>query len=130
MIGHAPSRRNMTPPAKLRPAIIPITMRKPFPFSERCGVSSAENNVGSPARGASGALLSLIGQLYRDDGTQDDPGCQKEIAESRQAEAVVTRRSRGGLPPLQKGEPRADHGTQRDQSVYAPRRGRPLRAGD
>src|SRR3954447_14959768 len=125
MIGQAPRARNSTPPAKLIPAITPITTRKPVPLSERCGVSSAENSAGSVC-GASGALLSLMRRLYRHDGPQDDPGTEKEIAEIRQAEALERGRSRGGVPPLQEGEPGAHHGTQLPQSVYAAGRGRAL----
>src|SRR3954447_14337900 len=99
MIGQAPRARNSTPPAKLIPAITPMTTRKPVPLSERCGVSSAENNVGSAGREASGALLSCISRLYRQHGAQDDPGGEKEIAEIRQAEAVVHGRGRGSVSP-------------------------------
>src|ERR1051325_5591858 len=122
--------RNSTPPAKLSPAISPITTRKPVLPSERCGVNSAENSVGSAGCGASGALLSLMRRLYRHDGAQDDPGGEKEIAETRQAEAMVPGGSRGSVPPVQEGEPRADHGTQFDQSLHVAGRCRALRAGD
>src|SRR4029079_3123140 len=130
MIGHAPIARNSTPPTKLIPAITPITTRKPVPLSDRCGVTSAENSVGSPALGASGALLSLMRRLYRLDGAQDDPGTEKEIAEIRQAEAMVSGRSRGGIPPFQEGEPCADHGTPVGQSLHPAGRGGAFRAGD
>src|SRR2546423_5794531 len=122
MIGHAPRSGSITPPTKLIPAITPMTTRKPVPLSERCGVNSAENSAGS-AFGASGALLSLIGQLYRQDGAQDDPEAKKEIAEIRQAETLVGGGGRRGVPPLQEGEPGADDGTQIDQSLHAPGRG-------
>src|SRR4051794_16161125 len=97
--GHAPIARNSAPPTKLIPAITPMTTRKPVLLNERCGVSSAENNVGSAGREASGALLSSISRLYRQDGAQDDPGGQKEIAGIRQAEAVVHGRGRGSVSP-------------------------------
>src|SRR3954447_20692807 len=129
MIGHAPKSKNITPPAKLIPAMTPMTASKPVPLSERCGVNSAENRAGSLC-GASGALLSLIGRLYRVDGAQDDPVTEKEIAEIRQAEAVVRSRSRGGVPPFQEGQTRADHRTQLDQPLYVVDRGGALRAGD
>src|SRR3954468_2804023 len=102
--GHAPIARNSTPPAKLIPAITPMTTRKPVPLNERCGVSSAENSVGSAASGPAGALLSSMSRLYRHDGAQDDPNAQKEIAEIRQAEAVVHGRGRGSVSPFQEGK--------------------------
>src|SRR5689334_17612802 len=128
MIGHAPSNKNITPPTKLSPAMTLMTTRKPVAFSDRCGVNSAENSVGSGARGASGALLSLMRRLYRLHGAQDDPIGEKEIAEP-QAETLVSGRSRGGVPPSQEGEPSADDGTQFDQSVHAAGRRRTVGAG-
>src|SRR4051794_41070555 len=103
--------RNTTPPTKLMPAIRPITMKKPALLSERCGVSSAEKSVGSASSGAVGALLSLMQSLYRLHGAQDDPQAGKEnggeTEEVRQAQAMDRCRNRRGVPPLQKGEPRA-----------------------
>src|SRR5687768_1062508 len=45
------------------PAITAISTRKPMPGSDRCGVSSAENSVGS-AGTAAWALLSLMRLHY------------------------------------------------------------------
>ena len=106
-----------------------MTTRKPVLLSDRCGVSSAENSAGSGC-GALRSLLSLIARLYRLHGAQDDPGTEKEIAEARQAEALDRGRSRGSLSSFQEGEPRADHGTQLDQSLHPAGRRRALRAGN
>src|SRR4051794_7152022 len=44
--GHAPISRNASPAAKLTTLRNPISTRNPVRFSDRCGVSSAENSVG------------------------------------------------------------------------------------
>src|SRR5947207_9285234 len=107
MTGQAPTKKNTTPPTKLMPAIRPITTKNPTLLSERCGVSSAEKSMGSGLAAAVGALLSLMRPLYRLDGTQDDPQESQEIrqAEGWSTEAMDAGRGRGGVPPLQKGEP-------------------------
>src|ERR1700676_1384577 len=51
--GQAPINRNASPAAKLATLRNPISTRKPVRFSERCGVSSAENNSGCASRSKS-----------------------------------------------------------------------------
>src|ERR1043166_682324 len=100
--------------------------------SDRCGVSSAENSVGSAAM-AAWTLLSLMrSSLYRLHGTQDDPQSRKQAspdskarqaesgqAEVWQAEVLDAGRGRGGVSPLQEGEPGADHRAEVGQPVHA-----------
>src|SRR5262249_41536946 len=56
---------NMTPVAKLMPPIASITAMKPGRPSDRCGVISAANNVGSRRVAWSGALPSVMPFQYR-----------------------------------------------------------------
>src|SRR5262249_39190582 len=57
--GHAPAMMKTTPVAKHIPPISSITARKPGALSERCGVSTAENNVGSSRTALSGVMAIL-----------------------------------------------------------------------
>src|SRR6187549_2157258 len=102
--------------------MIDISTTKPTLPSERCGVSRAENRVGSAETLSSAvwALLSVMrSSLYRLHGPQDDPQSRTEAspqskagqAESWQAQALDAGRGRGSVSPLQEGEPGADHGT-------------------
>src|ERR1044071_7958333 len=113
--------------------MIDISTTEPALPSERCGVSSAQNSVGS-ASGAVWALLSVMrSSLYRRHGPQDDPPSRKEASresKAREAQAVDRRGGRGGVPPLQEGEPGADHGTSVGQSLHAAGRRGALGAGD
>src|SRR4051812_26031158 len=51
--GHAPINRKASPAPKLTRLTSAINTRKPVRFSDRCGVSSAENNAGSGRRSKS-----------------------------------------------------------------------------
>ena len=89
------------------------------PRSRRCratgAASAARKTVWARRRrlGQYGVALAHAAPLYRLHGAQDDAqvkGRQRSRREAkpRQAEAVDAGRSRGSVPPLQEGEPRAD----------------------
>src|ERR1700724_2991650 len=59
MTGHAPAMKNTSPAAKLMPPIRHIRTTNPVRPSERCGVSTAENNVGSSRVALSAAMAVL-----------------------------------------------------------------------
>src|SRR6202030_1775927 len=61
--GQAPINRNASPAAKLTTLMNPISTRKPVRFSERCGVSSAENNSGCGGAGSK-SLPAVIAAQY------------------------------------------------------------------
>ena len=115
--GQAPIIRNTMPAAKLTPPTVTIRMRKPVALSERCGVNTAENSVGSPARSLSSVMADSV---YEDDGPQDDPQeraspkarsaqsrhapapakSRREESQDAPSEALDRRRDRGSISPL------------------------------
>src|SRR6201747_3216697 len=63
--GQAPISQNARPAAKLTTLRNPISTRKPVRFSERCGVSSAENNFGSACSGSKSLPAVMTCQYTR-----------------------------------------------------------------
>ena len=83
--GQAPIIRNTMPAAKLIAQTKPISTRKPVRLSERCGVSSAENNSGCGASCSNALLPAVMACQYTRDHGQNHP--QGEIEGDGKARA-------------------------------------------
>src|SRR6202047_5141244 len=89
MTGHAPAMKNTSPAAKLMPPIRHIRTTNPVRPSERCGVSTAENNVGSSGAALSGAMAVL----YTDNMAKRTPRRNRAPARRRRATPRKRRRA-------------------------------------
>src|SRR6267142_1566225 len=123
--GHAPISRNASPATKLTALRNPISTRKPARFSERCGVSSAENNSGCAGSGLSKSLPAVIAGQYtrimskiiRRPLTKSKPTTAKHAQKSRKRAAASQPRENAAKKAAAKSGP----ARAAKKSVRAPR---------
>src|SRR5665647_3344610 len=112
--GQAPISRKASPAAKLTRPMNAITTMKPVRLSERCGVSSAENN--SPSGSGSKSLPAVIACQYtrimakstRKPPSKSQATVPKRATSSKAASAATPKRNKSAKTAAAKpGAPRA-----------------------